>query len=213
MIWHPILFRGEMVRAIIEGRKTQTRRAIKWPWESAYQPDENELDNLGDCESLWARGKKVPCPYGQEGDGLWVRETARMRSVGPEPGETSIVFRADEGLMDGRILDHVVLRDEKNPYHGSSWTPGIHMPRWASWVSLEVKGVRVERVQEISGRDAEAEGVSLSPTILYPSVNRGHKMKAAYRELWDSINSGTTFSWDSNPWVWVVEFKTIRRAR
>lgn len=178
----PILFSASMVRAILEGRKTQTRRVVKripLEWlESGLHPDfvafpENGLS-----------------PYGQPGDRLWVRESWAYHPDFPESTHRAI-YRADPGV------ENDVPR----------WRPSIHMPRWASRINLEVTGVRVERLQEISESDAKAEGCSV-PEIIYPDEPKEHySYAAAYKHLWESINGPG--SWDANPWVWVVEFRRI----
>ena len=206
----PILFSGAMVRALIEGKKTQTRRATKFPdsTTAVRWVRDHEMEPAGRYTG-WALECDAPfllprtCPYGVPGDKLWVRETAMMRSVGPARNEISIVFRAEHGEMGGRILDHMVQPGEKNPFRGSSWTPGIHMPRWASRISLLVTGIRVERLQEISEEDSKAEGV----LPMYPPGNGPARCRYAYRELWDSLNEKRGYGWATNPWVWVVEFK------
>lgn len=185
----PILFAGEMVRAILEGRKTQTRRVMK------IQPKYSDcaLSRLADTTDRerrkhidklhWVRlsddrlnvvyddNRYFRCPYGLSGDRLWVRETFTVM------GGLSF-YRAD-GEMSS---------DDKKP-----WTPSIHMPRWASRIDLLIKNIRVERLQDISEKDAKAEGVD--------SVSE-------FIELWESINRGD--SWGLNPWVWVVEFEKVK---
>lgn len=211
---HPIIFSGPMVRAILEGRKTQTRRVIAdqpsgpdifppngyettdtWFFRDAYYSDEDHPDI----------GKYVKCPYGVAGDSLWVRETWRELIDLGGPDEHSshnyIDYRAD-------------CTTDFNPE--VKWTPSIFMPRWASRINLEILNIRVERVQEISRADARAEGVShvwewtkerkdkhpelFSRGVLNPYV-------ANYSVLWDSINAKRGYGWDVNPFVWVIEFK------
>ena len=164
----PIIFSGEMVRAILDGRKTQTRRVIK--------PQRDYC-----------------CLYGKPGDRLWVRETW---CLGDDlDGNEAIYFRADA------------------PPGDYIWSPSIHMHREASRITLEVTDVRVERVQEISADDAEAEGI---PTHVvehtFRKCYRGAGERAAKRieyfsRLWDNLNAKRGYGWDANPWVWVVAFR------
>lgn len=187
----PILFSGAMIRAILDGRKTQTRRIVK------MQPptDKHVLARCVSSTDKRSEGKLrwitpdgsegtgfFPCPYGQPGDRLWVRETWRG---GSDSFSSGLHYRAD--------LDE--------PGAPGQWTPSIHMPRWASRISLEVKAVRVERLQDISEADAEAEGVD----------SRGdgsERYRAAFRLLWCEIYGHA--SWDANPWLWCVEFTRVQ---
>lgn len=180
----PILFSGPMVRAILEGRKTVTRRVIK------VQPH-----GLG----AWIRqGIKwmfpnvcphttVNCPYGQPGDRLWVRESTSEDVIGSQS-----VARY---TADGATSNHPW-------WYSRSACPSIHMPRIASRILLEITDVRVERLQDISDEQALAEGVDQTNTSI-PGYARQR-----FQDLWGSING--TGSWDANPWVWVVEFKRIQ---
>ena len=168
----PILFNAEMVRAIRDGRKTQTRRVIK------PQP-------IRDYAELVSR-----CPYGAPGDKRWVRETWRDDSFDWEWGtRQQIAYRAD-----GDNGDH-------------TWRPSIHMPRWASRITLEVTGAGAERVQDITPEDVVAEGVSLDGLCDYPAWIFSNAIYEQFRELWDSPNAKRGYGWDSNPWVWVLEFE------
>ncbi len=201
----PILFSGPMVRAILDGRKTQTRRVFK------VQPADDFCPEVGlYCPTLvdprtgeMFPGKERfgasdldechPCPYGQPGDRLWVRETWQdTRSPGEPENRRQIMYRAD----DSRSL--------------IGWRPSIFMPRWASRITLEITGVRAERLQEISDDDAFAEGIQ-------SWVDSGHGMagggsaRGTYRALWESINGPG--SWDANPWAWVVEFRRLKTAK
>jgi hypothetical protein len=191
-----------MVRAILDGRKTQTRRVVKpqpkhieWfehqgGWcakvrESPGTPDEPAYE-------------MVRCPYGVPGDRLWVRETWYG------PGLYGLRFRADN--------------EHNKPPH-ARWKPSIHMPRWASRITLEVTGVRVERVREIRPTDVIWEGVEPEEIPGYIGFDGGQPPEldeagtiAKFRDLWDSINAKRGFGWDENPWVWVVEFKSTSDA-
>ena len=175
----PILFSGPMVRAILEGRKTQTRRVIK------PQPEKVDMGFAGE-------GLLLPeCPYGH--GRLWVRETWGLWDTIPSDGpeRARVFYRAtDEGK---NILRHQL------------WRPSIFMPRWAARITLDVVNVRVERLHEIDGPGAEKEGVTLPADELYPCINRNWKLRAQFEKLWDGIN-GKKHPWNSNPWVWVIEF-------
>lgn len=190
----PILFSDPMVRAILDGTKMQTRRVAK----PVKHPD---LGNLYEPGALVLEREPQhvidrSCPYGQPGDRLWVREAFAHvldDKFGPVPD--SIVYRADEGNSDWP--------------HG--WRPSIHMPRLASRILLEITGVRVERLQEISEADAIAEGIIDGGKYWYGNPGKpAHKIAGpvnAYRDLWESINGPG--AWAANPWVWVIEFKRV----
>ncbi len=194
----PILFSGPMVRALLDGTKTQTRRILKlkpgfdveerddgtlWPW--AEHPD---------CDDdVW-----MPCPQGEIGDQLWVRETWAygIHAMAAERDEDGPFVYAADGTTQGRLCDR--------------WTPSIHMPRWASRILLDIKAVRVERLQDISEADAIAEGIEKTANgfwSLYGTadVDGTYSPRSSYRALWESISGPG--SWDANPWVWVVEFQ------
>ena len=205
MAERPIIFSAPMVRAIIEGRKTQTRRIVK-PQPVGKQrvveglahvtkgmnpADDGAVWYVGDCIGP---GTEIRCPYGVPGDALWVKEAHRLLDCGCR--ETC------------RVPWHVWYDADESGYAGAAncrLRPSIHMPRWACRLTLAVKAVRVERLQEITEADAIAEGVQSAgaPASL---TNVG-----AFAKLWDSIN-GTRHPWASNPWVWVVEFEPEVRS-
>jgi hypothetical protein len=184
----PILFNDEMVRAILDGRKTQTRRVAKVETcDTRPLGGGHVFITPTGCYSPRTPEHHVSyCPYGQPGDRLWVRETFRVIDGQTQP-RIAIDYRADPEDKWCRIGDF--LGD------GKKWRPSIHMPRWASRILLEITNVRVERVQEISVADAKAEGVC------------GLSARAEFLMLWDSINAKRGFGWDANPWVWVIEFR------
>lgn len=204
-----------MVRAILDGRKTQTRRVVR------PQPVWRDVQGLF---GSWAfkGGLLYPnaepdvlalCPYGQPGDRLWVRETCAMRSAGGAVID-SIHYAATPEL--GRFLqrDMRTFSDSKlMPFEGR-WTPSIYMPRWASRITLEITGVRVERLQGITEGDAHSEGAAdwaaAHAERMFGLGNKFVSARAAFQHLWESING--TGSWDLNPWVWVVEFKRVEQA-
>ena len=232
----PILFNDEMVRAILDGRKTQTRRVVKLNAAGrASEIGSHRNWHLEDPDAVSA------CPYGQPGDRLWVREAWKYADW-TEQGEPFIQYRADGAELIGdfpeewadRLSDEWALLSEPANYQIDNraadrrWRPSIHMPRWASRIDLEVVSVRVERVQEISHTDCMAEGVRIytfEATGDHPRMygfitdadgpdEHGtaphHSSKDAYAKLWDSINAKRGYSWESNPWVWVVEFKRVK---
>jgi hypothetical protein len=175
-----ILFKPEMVNAILEGRKTQTRRVVKKP----ALPDLVEY-----LYEDFTEGWLECCPYGKVGDRLFVREAWSIAEKKFDPEVSRIVYRADgvDPLPDatGR----------------ARWRPSIHMPRAASRLTLEVTEVRIERLHDISEEDARAEGVRPDPfRRTYTAINSFHV-------LWIDING--IDSWDSNPWVWRICFKKV----
>ncbi|WP_186083797.1 hypothetical protein [Burkholderia gladioli] len=178
----PILFSAPMVRAILDGRKTQTRRVAK------------EFAGRDNLDAILRRfPNQQGCPHGEPGDRLWVRETWGQYQLAPE----DIVYRADEDFPCG------------SP---KRWRPSIHMPRWASRITLEITGVRVERLQDISEADAIAEGIEHTSDGF--SVDEGRHFHAArardsFASLWDGLNEARGHGWEANPWVWVIEFRRI----
>ena len=192
-----MIFNGEMVRAILDGRKTQTRRVIKnqregesWSVKSAVEPR-----CPGHTHDWWLPTATRPysalprCPFGAVSDRIWVRETwAEAGASAP-----------DLKLYRANYPEHVPTHYENIPSAEEiRWTPSIHMPRWASRILLEITAVRVERLNDISEEDARSEGISGS---------LARDVKEAYAALWRSIYGSD--SWRANPWVWVIEFKRI----
>lgn len=188
----PILFSGAMVRAILAGTKTQTRRVMRDPPPS--------LDPIiKDGVVIDWEGYRVRCPYGVSGDRLWVRETWQKSGLG-----------WGNDLPVGKLHYRATDSGEWKMYWGK-WRPSIHMPRWASRITLVITGVRAERVQEISGRDALAEGVGepVRTGLVYGHATDAWNQRA-FAALWDSINGAMPGrAWDDNPWVWVVEFRRL----
>ena len=208
----PILFNADMVNAILDGRKTQTRRIVK------PTKDRNGSGcHLAPCEIAGEvnGGDYGLSPYGQPGDRLWVRETHgyKIRSVGGTPHE-SIVYRASEP-------DAVRCYGSNGEELPMKWKPSIFMPRRHSRITLEIVSVRVERLQHISEADAIAEGIELPENGTYrdygvkPEDNEGHDYcntaVDSYRTLWQKING--LDSWAANPWVWVVELKRVEASQ
>jgi hypothetical protein len=223
----PILFSGPMVRAILDGRKSQTRRVVKPqppPECSIHYPLGNE-SWLPACErtalrhtwEAWGGAlyesrpkhylcgiRTVACPYGAPGDRLWVRET--WASFGdsasitpPVPHQCQIRYHADN-VCEWRD----VPQGSRGLYPDASFRlrPSIYMPRWASRITLEITGVRVERLNAITAGDAEQEGVDARECCRVE----------AFERLWDSINAKRGYGWAVNPWVWVIKFKRIGGA-
>ncbi len=195
----PILFSGEMVRAILEGRKTQTRRVVKPQpsemsvWHGAIYEGEIDLKKTPCMESR-------SCPYGIPGNRLWVQET--FCTCTDEQ-------RLDEGFVPSiQTCFHADGKARCDPDE-MTWTPSIHMPRIASRITLEITGVRVERVQDISPHDALSEGIVEHPAIVGNKPSGFHI--DAFRILWDSLPKPGA-KWDDNPWVWVIEFKRVENA-
>lgn len=178
MTERPIIFSGDMVRAILDGRKTQTRRVMK--------PQPSPADVFVGDHGL-GMGPQFRCSYGQSGDRLWVRETWACECCG-----RTLEYRAVHGRCEG-----LSYRADGGTGGSSGWRSPIHMPRWASRLTLDITEVRVQRVQEISEEDAVAEGVDIW---------------ADFRPLWDSINAKRGFGWDVNPWVWALTFKPVPPA-
>ncbi|WP_312773129.1 morphogenetic protein [Atlantibacter hermannii] len=181
-----MIFNGEMVRAIIDGRKTQTRRIIKLSHESGMKNPVVRGKN-GEASYVGCRLAAMLCPFGKPGDRIWVRETWTHESIDAESGSYSPDYRA---TANGQPLD-------------CRWIPSIHMPRWASRITLEITDVRVERLASISQEDAAKEGYPANPEPYGGSMDKW----LWFRQLWDSIYPEQSFS--HNPWVWVIEFKRV----
>ena len=210
---HPILFSAPMVRAILEGRKTVTRRVCK-PQPSAKAHTTCASGNpMG---AWWETGKDIiRCPYGKPGDRLWVRETfIDLRGTGVEhrPDPDGPIQRYAYAA-DCRPGSH---SDEARKDFGLKYKPSIHMPRAACRILLEITDVRVERLQDISEDQAQAEGVRLMRDGSDTWVSRegpGNLVtpwptaKEAFSDLWNSING--PHAWAANPWVWAVSFKRV----
>lgn len=208
-----MIFNGEMVRAILDGRKTQTRRPIKWK--------QTRLTEIGEREdgSKWPWSEDAehacdfwhPCPFGAVGDRIWVRETWARYNI--DQNSHDIAYRA--------------TTPEDWPEEGR-WRPSIHMPRWASRILLEITNVRVERLNAISEEDAQREGVHTEvwdQTVVARNyaardeffqfwsedmphyVEMNQLYRSSFRSLWESIYGAE--NWLANPWVWVIEFKRV----
>lgn len=185
----PILFSAPMVQAVLNGRKTQTRRIVKFI-PALGEPDqwcvtaEGQSSTIGDYRRF--------CPYGKPGDRLWVRE-----SFCDSKGicEKRFAYKADGGRLPS----------------GWQWKSPIHMPRAASRSTLEITGIRVERLQDISEADALAEGMQFRNADEdqdgAPDARQSRSYRQAFIDAWRDING--TDSWAANPWVWVIEFTNL----
>lgn len=221
----PILFSGPMVRAILDGRKTQTRRIVKCRGicsvEDTGVPQRPLWPGAEDESGNW---QWLDCPHGDQGDRLWVRETTRCTCDDKSFGV--VQYRADESIRtmicdQNGEGDPIGTRPHKDPFqridkNGPPWKPSIFMPRWASRITLEITGVKVERLNEITDKDAIAEGIEAvgEPEAFGSYVVQVGRLEGRYSTarslfsgLWESINGPG--SWAANPWVWVVEFRRV----
>lgn len=195
----PILFSAPMVRALLNGSKTQTRRVWKLPKWAEWNlidggEEKGELIPKDQKLRGWYSVDEVACPFGQVGDRLWVRETHLPKSSGT-------IYRADFSEFEAAGLGGM--------YGG--WKPSIFCKREHSRIQLEITGLRVERLQEISEEDAEMEGVVKFQDGKFANYLSGSgyalNAKSSYASLWESINGAD--SWVMNPWVWIVEFRRL----
>lgn len=230
MKMRPMLFSGAMVRAILDGTKTQTRRVVK----PKYLLKHGDIVEWREQNNIWfglngyTTAAICKCPYGKPVDFLWVRETFCLENtydyhgdhVVPSDGRP-IIKHEDHGDGAYWLIPHYrATEPEPNivPYRCDAdddrtrWTPSIFMPRWASRITLDITDVRIERLQDISEEDCIAEGINnimaadavgKDPVshILLPAAVHG------YAYLWECINGPG--SWDANPWVWVIEFERV----
>ncbi|WP_368759371.1 morphogenetic protein [Klebsiella pneumoniae] len=221
-----MIFNGEMVRAILDGRKTQTRRPVKFPVHDKNLGCElagNEL--AGELSA----GNYLNSAFGKPGDRIWVRETWSDVNL---DGAPAVAYRADDEVYD--LMENESLLDEDGAFNyqdtrvskyqfaawhsdlisgiEGNWRPSIHMPRWASRILLEITNVRVERLNSMHDVDAMREGIQNLTTCSHSDfgipgvVNAQHPVRA-FQLLWESIYG--TDSWHANPWVWVIEFKRV----
>ncbi|HHS9950822.1 TPA: hypothetical protein ACTW58_001842 [Klebsiella quasipneumoniae subsp. similipneumoniae] len=204
-----MIFNGEMVRALLDGRKTQTRRPIKWK--------QTRFTEIGEREdgSKWPWSEDAehacdfwhPCPFGAVGDRIWVRETFCTVDDTQYGGGKWVDYRATPKFE----ASHPAGWDcAPNDAEALKWRPSIHMPRWASRILLEITNVRVERLNAISQADAIAEGAPPShPSIDCVSQEYGFPdfSRSWFGQTWQHIYGEE--SWDANPWVWVIEFERV----
>jgi hypothetical protein len=221
----PIILTSQEVNSVREGRKTQTRRVVK------PQPNRgSELTRMQDgyadgfIRAVFAQDDEpnaygIKCQYGQPGDRLWVRETWNVVPVG-RPAPLCGTSEIPKSLPDGWGNMYKASGDQCTKDVG--WRPSLHMPRWASRITLEITAIRVERLQFISEEDAVKEGCSPTEraggTLYHGAVHpiKGTLKvfpcaKAAFRSVWESIHGPG--SWDANPWVWVLEFKRVEDGK
>lgn len=197
-----IIFNGDMVRAILDGSKTQTRRPVK----------SSTSDMLELQEKYPHKKYNIDCPFGKPGDRLWGRETwqgplvdytdahSMFKDPTPYQKAANCVYRADGGPCPEFVDADDNLR--------CCWRPSIHMPRWASRITLEITGVRVERLNDISEADALAEGFTSTAQLTATGDDyTGLYASDHFAETWQSIYG--VESWGANPWVWVIEFRHI----
>lgn len=226
----PILFSGPMVRAILEGRKTQTRRVVKWAGNLNGKPYLNIRNRtkavapafLSDLQNI-PEIRDIVCPFGMPGDRLWVRESfyidhcdysegGRLGSERPDGVTDDQIYYPADAAQDRphwccQTIPECCCHEVGRPRVRS----GRFMPRWASRITLEITNIRVERLQDISEDDAKAEGIELitgEPMYADEPVQR-YSAKAQFRGLWDKIN-GKKHPWAENPWVWVVEIEDAK---
>jgi len=222
-----ILFKGEMVKAILDGTKTQTRRIVK------PQPSENIWDCLRGCQPMRRRKYEYMGdgsieisikPYAFVGDRLYCKEAWATGDKLDKYNATQIAEMAEEAGFEGMNPKCPLLyKDDSRIQWGHNdladfgpfgrWRSPRFMPKWASRITLEITEVRVERVQEISEGDARAEGVSWPEGAQESNIRKwGSEQTARMRfaDLWDSINAKRGYSWESNPWVWVITFRRMQ---
>jgi len=213
----PIIMGAESVRAILEGRKTQTRRVIdphKYNIGGWDMPRTKEDMEAGYPFAENADGDFVSvvdwCPYGRVGERLYVKERFAYW-IGREA-----VAYSD---MCHKSIEDIEWEDEvniSNIAEGGKWKSPMYMPRWASRITLEITDIRVERVQDITEEDAKAEGCDDTPYEqpwdgpgTWEGVKFGWITRARYRTLWNSLNAKRGYSWEKNPWVWAITFKVV----
>ncbi|EPG4008694.1 hypothetical protein I9Y56_002491 [Providencia stuartii] len=215
-----IIFNSEMVRAILDGRKTQTRRIMKpqpktnengglsWP-SNICQSMINIKDMMQDNDGVWAGIAGIACPHGRVGDRLWVRET--WMPDAPRDGSWGDIefYGCKDSTLNMiperfRSPEHCIYRASWKGPELVGWIPSIHMPHWASRIALGITNIRVERLQSISDDDFKAEGYPLERALTGGSTDAF----CWFRHLWDSV-SKPDCNFESNPWVWVIEFKRV----
>ena len=196
---HPVIFSTVMVQAILEGRKTQTRRVIKPQPEFLGKHKMYQWGNATGNEYFlkdWASNQHIlpKFPYGQVGDRLWVRET------------WAIIKENDGVDISDMSQNSGLFYKADNSYSEAigKWRPSIFMPHWASRITLEITGVRVERLQEITEEDATAEGICFNEWAYC-----GKYAKDIFKELWNSLNAKRGYGWETNCWVWVITFRRL----
>jgi hypothetical protein len=202
MTERPIIFSGPMVRAILAGKKTQTRRMVRLPRPRPMLPGQVGTIRLY---------RPDECPYGQPGDRLWVREAHRFEAIvchgcddadGCDCGTTRVRYAADAVAIDRTYTD---WEPPPGPLRTTARSP-IHMPRWASRLTLEVADVRIQRLHDLSEEDVRAEGIEHHPAAL-AMMSGMWTWRGAFSAAWDAIHGAG--AWDANPWVWAVTFRVV----
>lgn len=218
-----MIFNSEMVRAILDGRKTQTRRIMKIQPEHSGLGLRRVIDSkngsddgkyfwsLSDACGLKIRSKSFTCPFGSVGDRIWVREAFRVHSRATDVA--TLVYKASERNSWTEQTHRVPVSVCNKPATPEKWTPSLHMPRWASRILLEITDVRVERLNAISEEDARAEGIidggclNCGEPEPCGCTNPEPDATDAFAYLWQSIYGQE--NWNANPWVWVIEFRRV----
>lgn len=197
----PVIFNGEMVRAILDGRKTQTRRTLNWKRQPYTEMAERDDGSLWPWAEDGERGGDIwfSCPFGEVGDRLWVRETFAGHYLDDDQ-----IQDIKDGRCKAKCLCEYRADYGDDAECADGWTPSIHMPRWASRITLEITAVRVERLNDISDGDAIHEGCSTA------DMKSGDCVADVFARLWASIYG--VESWNANPWVWVIEFRRVGGA-
>jgi hypothetical protein len=219
----PIIFNADMVRAVLDGRKTQTRRMLT----PHHLKMIDAAASAGECYPLESGSQhsnsqsyyREWCPFGAVGDRLWVREAFRVHSRATDVA--TLVYKASEQQSWTQQTHRVPIEKCNKPAVVDKWTPSIHMPRWASRITLEITGVRVERLNSISEADALTEGIrrrestpvtdpaycNYLATNLNDPQEWFDRPSDSFISLWQSIYGAE--SWQHSPWVWVIEFKRV----
>ena len=205
-----MIFNDEMVRAILNNRKTQTRRIMR-NQPAGDTPEtpvmiRNKNGAFQWYDDRYGESGFFPCPFGQQGDRIWVRETYRVHSKATDVA--TLVYRASVRNSWTEQTHRVPVYVCNKQVSPEKWTPSIHMPRWASRILLEITDVRVERLQDISDEDARAEGCWRGRGFGRPDL--AVSLCDEFPTLWASVYGEE--NWLANPWVWVIEFKRIQEA-
>ena len=223
----PIIFSGEIVKAILDGKKTMTRRVVKSGFIGQYEHahiinQSSDKSREGKAYfydkpvgSMVLSSQLVSNPYGNIGDRLWVRET--WQEIGPDCLLTyKATYPSDLYAKRPELENVPPLASLKD--RGYLWKSPMFMPRWASRILLEITDIRVERLNDISEADCEKEGFRFYPlsricfkpcSTKHPSGHGSNNYKSIFGEYWDTLNAKKGYQWSSNPWVWVVEFKVV----